>query len=589
MNTHFDPYESYLLKADALFKGGDVVQAGQIWQAILKKNPDHSEARAGLYKVKLHFDARSTQGGLVPPPDDLSPSPAASAPAPEPSVQEEVERLLRDGCMLFDMGQSEDALRKWEKVVELDPGHALAHGYMRDARRDLGLATSADGKVPAPPPAPAPASAPPPIPDRSDESLERLLREGAQLYDMGMPQEAEAKWQAVLDQRPDHRAAREYLAMSQRERQQATAPKPAPQPPPPPAPAPPPPAVPGGERAPNLEARLQKAEELLGRHQLEEAAYLFQQVLTTSPQNLRALQGFRQAQTELAARQAPLLIPKADPPPPPEAPKPILLTPSKPLPPLEEEGVQPPIALQEPAAPARKGLDLPDLLRQVEKEVPSRFKSPKILGLLALALVVIYGSFLGFRAYRKDVRLREAVRLFRTASEAPVSRSLDIAKLTEDPAVIRKEAESFLSDQPLWAYYRAQELIRQNSLDGPAAQIMGQASLAMARVAGAGQGSKAEALRLAAQGNLDGAQAMTFHLLELQPDDPEMRALAARLMLSFAEAYARKERWDDAEDQLKRVQMLYPTDKAWAARLKLLKHIRTMRDQDRQAWVPLLG
>ena len=60
-----DPFEAYLKRATDLFEAGDIVRAGQIWQAILKKVPDHQVARAGLYRVKLYFDSRATQDGLV--------------------------------------------------------------------------------------------------------------------------------------------------------------------------------------------------------------------------------------------------------------------------------------------------------------------------------------------------------------------------------------------------------------------------------------------------------------------------------------------------------------------------------------------
>ena len=43
-----DTYESYLLQAEALFAEGEVVKAGQIWQAILKQQPTHAVARERL-------------------------------------------------------------------------------------------------------------------------------------------------------------------------------------------------------------------------------------------------------------------------------------------------------------------------------------------------------------------------------------------------------------------------------------------------------------------------------------------------------------------------------------------------------------
>ncbi|MBP1628928.1 MAG: hypothetical protein H6Q00_3403, partial [Holophagaceae bacterium] len=144
MNKSLDPYESYLQRADQLFQAGEVVQAGQIWQAILKRVPGHERAQAGLYQVKLHFDSRATQDGLSeasPKSGDprdtatalpgAAPTKAALAP-PSPS---DLSRALDKGCALYDAGQVEDALRIWEEVLEQDPDNNLAKGYLQQARR----------------------------------------------------------------------------------------------------------------------------------------------------------------------------------------------------------------------------------------------------------------------------------------------------------------------------------------------------------------------------------------------------------------------------------------------------------------------
>ena len=108
-----DPFETYLQRAEALFLAGDIVQAGQIWQAILKRRPGHQIARAGLYKVKLHFDARATQGGLAGQTPVQESSDARTAQGAPPKPQEpDVTRLLEQGCILYDAGHVEDALAK---------------------------------------------------------------------------------------------------------------------------------------------------------------------------------------------------------------------------------------------------------------------------------------------------------------------------------------------------------------------------------------------------------------------------------------------------------------------------------------------
>lgn len=696
--TTRDPFESYLKKAAVLFEAGDVVQAGQIWQAILKKSPNHEEARAGLYKVKLYFDARATQDGLAterkeqaakaeaaapaahPPmsggvapelmrlleqgctlydaghfedaitkwdqvlekdPQNVlakgyitgakrilglpvqdgavEPEPRATAslpadlylgtgavaaplaavpvqaplPSPPAMDKDEVDRLLRDGCTLYDMGQPEDALKKWEKLLTVDPDNKLAQAYIKDARRDLGLDTLSDGAIPAPvdlPPtgvhAPVPANH---LPADIQERVELLIREGTQLYDMGMSPEAVQKWEQVLTVAPDHKEAHAYLAMAHRENAEAApAPVAAPV-------VPEPPKAPERPRGDDLEPKLRKGESLLHQGRFEEAAYLFQEVLNASPQNFRALQGLHQANSLLEARQATHTAPPAQlyPPTPPLPGLPERL-PSTPLlqaePELPESApVEPPASVTEPAPPPRKGLELPQLLRQLEAEIPSWLKNPKIIGAILGVVVLLNVLFLVVRAQRRDALLGSAVSSFRASAQAPVARSLEVADLAESPASIRREAEAVLGEDPLRAYYRAQELIRLDPLDGPAAQLMGRAANTMGQAPEAGRGSIRDVEKLLQAGELDAAERMLLNLLRKTPDDADLKARTARVGLALAPIYALKERWGDAEEQLKRGRAMFPTDKAWGARLVFLERVKTMGSEERKAWVQFLG
>jgi len=687
-----DPFESYLKKAADLFEAGDVVQAGQIWQAILKKSPNHDEARAGLYKVKLYFDARATQDGLaaerkeqaakaaLPEPapkaaaggtsaeivrlleqgctlydaghfedaiakwdlvlekdpqnvlakgyitgakrilgqpvqeDAVEPEPRATAalpadvylgtgavPTPPPAAPEtpappaptldkdEVDRLLRDGCTLYDMGQPEDALKKWEKLLSVDPQHKLALAYIKDARRDLGLDTLSDGAIPVPvelPPtglhtAPAPDS---PMAAEDQDRIDQLIREGTQLYDMGMSPEAVQKWTQVLAIAPEHKEANAYLAMAHRETE--AVPKAAP-PPPPPKPL---------ERSATaeIEPKLRKGESLLHQGRFEEASFLFQEVLNLTPQNFRGLQGLRQAQALQEARQATHSAPPAHlyPPTPPlpglEAASPFSAIEMEPETPARE-AIEPPATLTAPAPPPRKGLELPQLLRGLEGEIPAWLKEPRVIfaivGGIVLVNVIVFWNF----GRIKDRNLRKDAAREKAAALASVARSLESADLSENPAAIRREAEAILSDDPLRAYYRAQELIRLDPLDGPAAQLMGRAGNAMAQAPDAGRGSVKEVEKLLQAGELDAAERMLLGLLKKSPDSPDLKARAARLGLALAPIYALKERWGDAEEQLKRGRAMYPTDKAWAARLLFLERIKAMSAEERKAWVRFLG
>lgn len=661
-----DPYAAYLRKAADLFEAGDIVQAGQIWQAILKKVPGHEEARAGLYKVKLYFDARATQDGLADqarallpaaapapaapelaqllergcalydagqteeaiaaweevlardssnalakgyltaarrtlgreeasgghravrdtgalpePPASVPEAPTAeppSAPMPEPVSRETVERLVRDGCTLFDMGQVADALRKWEEALALDPGHALARGYVADARRELGVV----GDLP---PAPALTSAPAPAPaspaevegDGEAERFAQLVREGTQLYDMGMAQEAVHKWEQALILRPGHPEAEGYLAMARRDAEQLAAAPPPTAPRPTPAPAAPARAASGQDET------LERAERLLQQGRFEASAFLFQQVVDQNPHHFRALQGLHQAQNLKAAQDAHHAAP------------PVVPAPPAPQVALEVEPVAPdlpalpPEPLQAPPAQVRKGVELPALLRQMVREIPAPLRRPSVLAGIAGGILILNVGVWLVNRHRREAALEASVASFRAAALETVARSVQIPALDETPEDLRREASSVLEEDPLRAYYRARELARLQPTDPGAAELLARAQAALALPEGAPAMTLADAQKLTAAGELDGAWKVVHTLLRQQPDDPELKARLGRLCLVFAEAHAVKERWEDAQDALRMGRALFPEDKTWQARLRFLDHLRAMGPVDRRTWVQALG
>lgn len=132
-----DPYASHLQKAEALLAQGEVVKAGQVWQAILKREPGHPAALRGLLEVRSRLRA-------------LPPGPADPAPDPAPDAGAGLEGWLAEGCVLYDLGQLEEALGKWDQVLAVAPDHALARAYAEGVRRELAEAPGAP-LVPAPP------------------------------------------------------------------------------------------------------------------------------------------------------------------------------------------------------------------------------------------------------------------------------------------------------------------------------------------------------------------------------------------------------------------------------------------------------
>jgi len=630
-----DPYAPHLRQADTLFAQGELVRAGQIWQAILKQNPNHAEARANLLAVKQRLlalremeGAAETTAQAPAPPEPALPEPAPSVPpvvdpratapeappheldtratAPEAPVHSapsmdpratapeapaaridprstapegpapvdpgrvitgamDPERLLRQGCTLYDMGQLEDALMKWEQVLTLDPDNHLARGYANGARRELGLPSQ---EVQA-----APVSAPAEI-HHAEVDVEKLLREAVQLYDMGLTNEAISKWERVLVLEPQRHEIEGYLRQARRE----ALPEPAQ-----PAPFQQPRAASPDSDA--LDLKLRQGEHLLNLQRRDEAAFTFQQALALDPGNARALQGLERCRK-----------PSGEPAPSPVRSAPVLSLDAQgriamaehepPAAPTEPQGVEPPAALQKAAPAPREGLSLPERLRQTTDQMPW-LKEPRLLagvggGLLVLALAT------GFvHSCRKDQALKEEVQAARIAAVAPLAQQAQAPDLAESAAELRQEAEAALVIDPLRAYLRAQTLLVRNPGEAAAPQLLEKARAGLP--GGVSGASLSEFQKHLQNGDLEAALKVIDALLRAQPDDPELRARAARLHLTLCFAHASQTKWDEAREDLLRGRALFPGDKAWQARLKLLEKVKAMPKDQRAAWITLLG
>lgn len=211
-----------------------------------------------------------------------------------------------------------------------------------------------------------------------------------------------------------------------------------------------------------------------------------------------------------------------------------------------------------------------------------------LAGIAGGILILNVGVWLVNR-HRREAALEASVASFRTAALETVARSVQIPALDEPLEELRREATSVLEEDPLRAYYRAQELARLQPTDPGAAELMARAQAALALPEGAPAVALADAQKLMEAGELDGAWKVIHTLLRQQPEDPQLKARLGRLCLVFAEAHAVKERWGEAQDALKMGRALFPGDKAWQARLRFLDHLRAMGPVDRRAWVQALG
>ena len=597
-----DPYAPYLRQADDLFAQGEVVKAGQIWQAILKQQPTHLVAREHLLAVKQHLLAlREAEAATQAAPPEPASKPAAvaapeppPAPAPMPAPipapvpadprstspeaalasgaeppkvttgQLDPERLLAEGCTLYDMGQLQDALKKWEQVLALDPDHGLARGYANGARRELGL-----GPLHAEP-APVAVSV---AAHHADEDIDKLLREAVQLYDMGLTEEAITKWERILALEPERHEIEGYLREARKEVGQATA-----------AAATPAPAPAAPVEAESLDLKLRQAEHLLTLQRHEEAAFTFQQALRLDPGNARALNGLERCRKP-AGRPAPESRPAA-----PvmtlDAQGRIAMADEEQPAFSEPQGVEPPAALQVATPAPRVGPSLPERLRGATELLPW-LREPRILVAIGGGLVALIVVLAVIHSYRKDQALKEEVRRARAAAVAPVAQQAQAPDLTESPAALRQEAETALGTDPLRAYLRAEALVKTSPGDAAGPQLLEKARAGLS--GGVSGASLPEFQKHLQNGDLEAARKVMDALLRAQPDSADLRDRAGRLHLTLCFAHASQAKWDEAEEDLLRGRALFPGDKTWQVRLKLLEKVKALPKEQRPAWIALLG
>ena len=90
-------------------------------------------------------------------------------------------------------------------------------------------------------------------------------------------------------------------------------------------------------------------------------------------------------------------------------------------------------------------------------------------------------------------------------------------------------------------------------------------------------------------GDLEAALRVMDALLRAQPGDMDLRARAARLHLVLCSAHASQAKWDAAQEDLLRGRALFPSDKSWQIRLKLLEHVKALPKNQQTVWIALLG
>jgi tetratricopeptide (TPR) repeat protein len=339
----------------------------------------------------------------------------------------------------------------------------------------------------------------------------------------------------------------------------------------------------------SLDLKLRQAEHLLTLQRHEEAAFTFQQALRLSPGDARALLGLEHCRKPSSpAKDAVVALHSFTPVMALDTQGRIAMADREIRPPLptEGQGIQPPDALLKAVPAPRVGLSVPDRVRQATGRIPW-LRETKLLALLSGALLALLVGVAFLQGYRRDQALKEDVRAIREAAVAPLAQQTQAPDLTESADSLRDEAEAAILADPLRAFLRAETLVNLNPKDAAGAQLLERARAALP--GGVTGSSLPEFQKHLQNGDLEAAYKVIDALLRAKPASADLRARAARLHLALCTAHAGQGKWDEAREDLQRGRALFPDDKTWQIRLKLLEHVKTMPKDQQASWIALLG
>lgn len=213
--------------------------------------------------------------------------------------------------------------------------------------------------------------------------------------------------------------------------------------------------------------------------------------------------------------------------------------------------------------------------------------NPKVLVGAVGGLVVVVLALSFVHSYRKDQALAESKAQARAQAVASVAQQSQAVDLTESATAILQEAEDTLVTDPLRAFLRAQTLVVHypETTGGP--QLLERAREGLA--GGVTGATLAEFQKHLQNGDLEAGAKVMDALLRAQPDNTDLRVRAGHLQLLLCSAHAAQTKWDKAKDDLLRGRALFPRDRIWQTRLKLLEQVRALPKAQQAAWVPLLG
>lgn len=606
----------HLKQASDLFDSGFVVKAGQIWQAILKRDSSVSEARAGLLKVR---EALSHRTDLGTPAEEQQVARAKALTQAE-SAQEVPKKVqtengpssvpldaagyyLHVGRSLYDSGALTEALATWEKVLTIEPGHSLALSHVRGVRKELGLPVpdnlKPDQIVPIADNASADVHLLLPLaksPSQSSEKTEKSNDAHNQL-DTKVAEATETTLSPSVEAESKDVGHNDDIVAGPNRREQEKQ-----------------------ELQTQTELAIEQGSHLYKIGKVEEAIHAWESVIEIDPENILVKGYLTMAQTDMEAmsgdnlrpksidshsiRSSAKLVPTEN-----WLSRPISQkTPmgqsiqNKAVP--DKEVTQLPIADATAAEPvhnrsrstnpplpsvitqrpevARQGLQITKKIKRVP--VLSRLFSP--MGLVIFLLLLGLCGLVVF--LNKDAILSASQIAIKEEAIKSARQSAKVSDLTLTPEKLKDQAKSAFDNSPLMSYLLIQEVINLDSSDTSVAKLFDQAQQAMQATATAPR-TNTDINRLIASGNLEEAETLLEASLRQNPNAIRTRESLARVSLLLAREFAKQGKWESARSRLSMGAALFPKDPTWQARLELLKNLQAIPKEDQSQWLELLG
>ncbi len=142
---------SYSRLADAAFQAGDYTKARELAQKALEYDPKNRAAENVIIKTKKIGVTSATTGSQ----SSASVAASASGPALDQTPEfvarkDQIKKLFREGKILMNSGQYDEAERRFQQVLLLDPYNADAITLLRQldkARNDIAVGAGDESRV----------------------------------------------------------------------------------------------------------------------------------------------------------------------------------------------------------------------------------------------------------------------------------------------------------------------------------------------------------------------------------------------------------------------------------------------------------